>query len=532
MEAYRTLWGVEEDWGSFLERLSGVSGVEACLLYASEEDKKSLLNRRHVKLVLMLQTQGSTPFEHIQSLEKQIVEGLLYNPIKFNVHGGLDSWSDLEIREYFTLFLEIQKKYSGILILHETHRGRIMYSPWNTLKWLEEFPTLLLTSDLSHFVVVAERHLHSFTKLLKLINERTRHIHARPCSTEHIQLVDVNDPLFATDLEAFKGYWYDIIKTQLRLGHADISYDPEFGPFPYEIASGGDREQNIIKIGEIMQELYKKAVEENKTLFLDWDDDKYSGVIIKSGCIPSEVQEFMYRLDLSLAHWSAIGKRGVWLKISKECSMHIPHLIQKSFEFHSVDVDQNLVLNCWLDKTKVNSLPKGPSHYVGVGGVVIHDNKILTVQEANGPLRGTKFNKIPTGTLNENESVKAGIERELLEETAIKCEFLGVIGFRHAVNCSWTFGKSDLFFICLLKPLSTDIVKQDSEISHAGWLDLDEYYSQKFPRASQSYDKMQEIIKEAVQQYLKDGSVNNIVNVVTLPSGWRSGFEEIFYVPK
>ena len=154
------------------------------------------------------------------------------------------------------------------------------------------------------------------------------------------------------------------------------------------------------------------------------------------------------------------------------------------------------------------------------------------MQEANGPLKGTKFNKIPTGTLNENESVKAGIERELLEETAIKCEFLGVIGFRHAVNCSWTFGKSDLFFICLLKPLSTDIVKQDSEISHAGWLDLDEYYSQKFPRASQSYDKMQEIIKEAVQQYLKDGSVNNIVNVVTLPSGWRSGFEEIFYVPK
>jgi len=530
MESYRTLWGVDENWESYLKR-SEITGVEACLLYASEENKKSLLSRDDVKLVLMLQSQGVTPLEHIQSLEQQIIEGLVYSPTKFNIHGGVDSWDDNEVREYFNLFLALEKKYSTIMMLHETHRGRILYSPWNTLKWLEEFPSLLLTSDLSHFVVVAERHLHSFTKLIKLINERTKHIHARPCSTEHIQLVDVQDPLFAADLDAFKGYWYSIIKTQLQLGYANISYDPEFGPFPYEISNDGNRVENIVKIDAIMQELYQKAVDENKSQLLEWDDDKYSGVIVKAS-IPRDTHEFLHRLELSLAHWASIGKRGVWIKVSKELGAHVPHLIQKSFEFHSVDANQDLVLTCWLDKVKANSLPKGPSHYVGVGGVVIHDRKILVVREANGPLKGTNFNKIPTGTLNEKESIKAGIERELMEETGIKCEYLGVLGFRQVVNCSWTFGKSDLFFICLLKPLNTDIVKQDSEIAHAGWLEIEEYYKQKLPRPSESYDKMQEIIRDAVEQYVKEGSVSNIINVAMLPSGWRKGVEEIFYVSK
>jgi hypothetical protein len=48
---------------------------------------------------------------------------------------------------------------------------------------MQMFPTLLFTADLSHWVVVAERHLDGFEKAMELIAERTRHIHTRPSST-------------------------------------------------------------------------------------------------------------------------------------------------------------------------------------------------------------------------------------------------------------------------------------------------------------------------------------------------------------
>jgi hypothetical protein len=37
------------------------------------------------------------------------------------------------------------------------------------------------------------------------------------------------------------------------------------------------------------------------------------------------------------------------------------------------------------------------------------------------------------------------------------------------------FGKSDLFFVCILRPLSTQIVKQDSEIAAAQVLTIITY---------------------------------------------------------
>jgi hypothetical protein len=79
--------------------------------------------------------------------------------------------------------LALEKKYPELLMMHETHRGRILYSPWASLQVMELFPTLLFTADLSHWVVVAERHLDGFEKVMELIAERTRHIHTRPSST-------------------------------------------------------------------------------------------------------------------------------------------------------------------------------------------------------------------------------------------------------------------------------------------------------------------------------------------------------------
>ena len=76
--------------------------------------------------------------------------------------------------------------------------------------------------------------------------------------------------------------------------------------------------------------------------------------------------------------------------------------------------------------------------------------KLLLVQEKSGPLRGSGIWKLPTGLVEQGEDIATAAEREVLEETGVAARFIGVLCFRHAHDA--LFGKSDLFFLCLLQP--------------------------------------------------------------------------------
>lgn len=52
----------------------------------------------------------------------------------------------------------------------------------------------------------------------------------------------------------------------------------------------------------------------------------------------------------------------------------------------------------WLPEHLSDTLPPNASHQVGVGAIVVNSRgEMLVVQEANGPLRGEGFWKMPTG---------------------------------------------------------------------------------------------------------------------------------------
>jgi ADP-ribose pyrophosphatase YjhB (NUDIX family) len=58
---------------------------------------------------------------------------------------------------------------------------------------------------------------------------------------------------------------------------------------------------------------------------------------------------------------------------------------------------------------------------VGVGAIVVNSQQeMLVVQEANGPLRGQDFWKMPTGLVHEGEDLIDAVEREVLEETGVR----------------------------------------------------------------------------------------------------------------
>jgi 8-oxo-dGTP diphosphatase len=62
---------------------------------------------------------------------------------------------------------------------------------------------------------------------------------------------------------------------------------------------------------------------------------------------------------------------------------------------------------------------------VGIGGVVIEDDRALLIRRASEPLRGQW--SIPGGTLELGESLQQGVAREMLEETGLEVRVLDVI---------------------------------------------------------------------------------------------------------
>jgi 8-oxo-dGTP diphosphatase len=62
---------------------------------------------------------------------------------------------------------------------------------------------------------------------------------------------------------------------------------------------------------------------------------------------------------------------------------------------------------------------------VGVGGVVIHNDRALLIRRGSEPLRGQW--SIPGGTLELGETLQQGVARELLEETGLEVKVLDLI---------------------------------------------------------------------------------------------------------
>ena len=279
---------------------------------------------------------------------------------------------------------------------------------------------------------------------------------------------------------------------------------------------------------------------------MSYSEDKYDGVIINSHDLPT-LSEFENMLHTSIAYWRSIKRRGVWLKIPIERSELVPLAVSAGFVFHHAEKEY-LMLNHWLSDEE-NRMPANATHQVGIGSVVIHNGKILAVQEKNGPLRGTGIWKMPTGLADAGEDICDTAEREVYEETGIETEFISVLSIRQSHTA--LFGKSDLFFICLLRPKTIEINMQAAEIIACEWLDADIFLKQRFFQKSPIFtlvnDHVQDIVRAvandpawggsiSAEKGLEETRVNPFPPVPSfvkskLPNGIRPGESVLFHMP-
>ncbi|KAG8058529.1 hypothetical protein GUJ93_ZPchr0002g24755 [Zizania palustris] len=201
---------------------------------------------------------------------------------------------------------------------------------------------------------------------------------------------------------------------------------------------------------------------------LDAFDDDYGGVVINPTSLPNTFNAFAASLQSSLSYWSK----------------------QAGFVYHHAEPGY-VMLTFWLpDGPSV--LPSTSLHQIGVGAFVMNDkNEVLVVKEGKCPSHCSGIWKIPTGFIDKFEDLFSGAIREVREETGIESCFLDVVAFRHAHKVS--FDKSDILFICTLKPLSFDISIDESEIEAARWMPVDEFLSQPFHQEDEMFKTITDI---------------------------------------
>eukprot|EP00759_Apiculatamorpha_spiralis_P040083 PhF_6_TR38730/c1_g1_i1/m.57974 len=175
---FKTLWGVAELddpllWPSTFRRIKadGFDGIEHVatgpfFAFAKDPDTfKRLLSENGLKYIAQAHTcgypvpNGTTVADHLASLRTQVQAAVQFNPVLVNSHSGKDSFTLEEALEFFNGALAIEKEFN-IPILHESHRQRILYSPFvmrDLVKSGRLSPDVKINADLSHWAVVCER---------------------------------------------------------------------------------------------------------------------------------------------------------------------------------------------------------------------------------------------------------------------------------------------------------------------------------------------------------------------------------------
>lgn len=162
------------------------------------------------------------------------------------------------------------------------------------------------------------------------------------------------------------------------------------------------------------------------------------------------------------------GIKLVWLFLPLERSDLVEASTAVGFTYHHAD-EKGLQLTLALVGGAF--IPGYATHYIGAGGVLLDDDmRILVIQEK---YHTRKHYKLPGGALDPGEHISDAVVREIREETGIEAEFLSLHSFRHWHD--YRYGKSDIYFVCRLKPLSSEITIDPSEISEALWMPLEDY---------------------------------------------------------
>lgn len=262
-----TLWGLEhlpaEEF--FLKvKQAGYDGVDAWIPEDATERKKfiRLLNEYQLPIVChQHQATGTDVKSFCRSFEYYLNLAMESNPILINSHSGKDYFSKDEQLRVIDTAQEFAVK-RNIRVVHETHRGRIGFSPYNTMELFALRPEMKITADLSHWVCVTESYLENCVDILDEAIKRADHIHARVGYPEGPQVTDPRAEEWQQATRIFLKWWSRIIERKKEAGDTILTITPEFGPPPYMVTlpSNGKPVSDQFEINSYMKDLLRSII--------------------------------------------------------------------------------------------------------------------------------------------------------------------------------------------------------------------------------------------------------------------------------
>ena len=205
---------------------------------------------------------------------------------------------------------------------------------------------------------------------------------------------------------------------------------------------------------------------------LSFNTNPFGGVLVDPMTLPQDPQGFRSQLAYSMDEWTAEGYKVAWLEVPLDKAALVPVAAEAGFAYHHADESYVMMTN---QLEQASFIPPYATHYIGAGAVVISEQRELLVVSERYRFRGTRGPgyKLPGGALHPGEHLAEGVVREVLEETGVQTKFEALACFRHWHG--YRYGKSDIYFVCRLSPLSYDITKQEEEIAECLWFPVDDF---------------------------------------------------------
>ena len=191
-------------------------------------ETKALLDRFPLKLI----AQGWAPSAGEATVFFQRAAEL--GAIALNLHLG---HAYLTTNEAVDMIGQVQRQAEayGIPLLLETHRGRLTQDLFRTVELLARIPEMVITLDLSHYIVASENlggPEELFRAHITPLLARAALIHGRISNGQASQ-VRVDDAFAFTSVT--QSLWRQAMKLWLAGAPADavLIFEPELGPPPY-----------------------------------------------------------------------------------------------------------------------------------------------------------------------------------------------------------------------------------------------------------------------------------------------------------
>lgn len=105
---------------------------------------------------------------------------------------------------------------------------------------------------------------------------------------------------------------------------------------------------------------------------------------------------------------------------------------------------------------------------LGAGGIVINNGSVLLVQRGQAPNKGGWT--IPGGFVEQHETIRQAVVREVAEETGIQTEPIGIVGMSETSYLE----EHNLYLGCKLRYLGGTLKPQLSEVQQTKFIKLTE----------------------------------------------------------